>query len=165
MNLSWNWFSGFKTSFLCRRQDGQKSLESLNLASNKLSGKIPDCWMMWQNLVTVKLENNFFIGDIPKSMGSLPLLKYMQLHNNTLSGKFPLFSKNSPELICLDLGENKILGSIPSWIGERLLNLKILRLHSNNFSGEIPHQICTLKFLSGLGPRTQQFVWPYTTLC
>ncbi|XP_020591891.1 receptor-like protein 2, partial [Phalaenopsis equestris] len=60
--------------------------------------------------------------------------------------------------------QNYLTGNIPSWIGDRLLSLKILRLRSNKFYGSIPSQLSKLKglqildiadnFLSGPIPKS-----------
>ncbi|KAI4354352.1 hypothetical protein L6164_003222 [Bauhinia variegata] len=150
IDLSMNSFSGSIARFLCQKQGEPTKLEFLNLKSNKLSGEIPDCWMMQQDLLIVELANNSFTGNIPASMGSLVGLKSLQLGNNKISGKFPPFLKNFSQLVSLDLGKNKISGTIPSWIGEKLTNLKILSLRSNKIFGQIPLGICKLEFLQFL---------------
>ncbi|XP_054816924.1 receptor-like protein EIX2 [Prosopis cineraria] len=122
-------------------------LTYLNLASNKLSGEIPDCWMMWPNLVIVKFDDNIFSGNLPTSLGSLPWLGSLQLHRNLLSGNFPICLKNNTKLVFLDLRENQFSRIIPSWVAQVLFNLKGFLQGSNKFVGEIPNQICFLKFL------------------
>nr|KYP42884.1 LRR receptor-like serine/threonine-protein kinase FLS2 [Cajanus cajan] len=141
LDISSNSFSGPMNDFLCNKQFEQFGLNLLNLASNNLSGKIPDCWIKWPNLMDVNLQSNNFVGNLPPSMGSLAILKSCNIRNNSLSGTFPVFLKNNNELISLDLGKNNYSGEIPTWIGERLLNIKILRLRSNKFSGHIPNEI------------------------
>uniref|UniRef100_A0A0R0ECQ3 Disease resistance R13L4/SHOC-2-like LRR domain-containing protein n=1 Tax=Glycine max TaxID=3847 RepID=A0A0R0ECQ3_SOYBN len=131
-------------------QDEPMQLEFLNLASNNLSGEIPDCWMDWTSLVDVNLQSNHFVGNLPQSMGSLAELQSLQIHNNTLSGIFPTSLKKNNQLISLDLGENNLSGSIPTWVGENLLNVKILRLRSNRFGGHIPNEICQMSHLQVL---------------
>ncbi|XLR70392.1 leucine-rich repeat receptor protein kinase MSP1-like [Arachis ipaensis] len=150
LDLSHNSFYGLLMDFLCQKSDNPKTLQILNLASNNLSGEIPNCWRMWPELVDVNLESNYFIGSLPSSMGSLSGLECLLIRNNTLSGKFPVSLKENKELILLDLGENKLTGNIPRWIGERLVNLKFLRLRSNNLSGNIPNGLCDMKFLQVL---------------
>ncbi|KAL4392903.1 hypothetical protein S83_010764 [Arachis hypogaea] len=113
LDLSHNSFYGLLMDFLCQKSDKPKSLGILNLASNNLSGKIPNCWRMWPYLVEVNLESNYFIGSLPPSMGSLSSLQYLRIPNNTLSGKFPVSLKENKELILLDLGENNLTGNIP----------------------------------------------------
>eukprot|EP00256_Glycine_max_P056630 XP_014624246.1 receptor-like protein EIX2 [Glycine max] len=148
LDLSSNSFSESMNDFLCNDQD--KPLEFLNLASNNLSGEIPDCWMNWASLVDVNLQSNHFVGNLPQSMGSLADLQSLQIHNNTLSGIFPTSLKKNNQLISLDLGENNLSGSIPTWVGENLLNVKILRLRSNRFGGHIPNEICQMSHLQVL---------------
>ncbi|KAK7364334.1 hypothetical protein VNO80_12905 [Phaseolus coccineus] len=80
-------------------------------------------------------------------MGSLAGLQSFQIHKNLLSGVFPTNLKKNNQLILLDLGENNLSGTIPPWVGEKLLNMKILCLRSNNFSGHIPNEICDMSLL------------------
>ncbi|XP_028803481.1 receptor-like protein EIX2 [Neltuma alba] len=122
-------------------------LSFLNLASNNLSGKVPDCWARWPYIVGVNLGNNHFTRILQTSMSSLPLLEMLNLRNNSFSGNLPSFLKNGSSLVSLDLGENQFSGMIPSWVGQSLSNLKILVLRSNKFSGPIPHQICNMSVL------------------
>ncbi|XP_040869659.1 receptor-like protein EIX1 [Glycine max] len=150
LDLSSNSFSESMNDFLCNDQDEPMQLEFLNLASNNLSGEIPDCWMNWTSLVDVNLQSNHFVGNLPQSMGSLAELQSLQIRNNTLSGIFPTSWKKNNELISLDLGENNLSGSILTWVGENLLNVKILRLRSNRFAGHIPSEICQMSHLQVL---------------
>ncbi|KAL2577785.1 hypothetical protein AAZV13_16G158500 [Glycine max] len=150
LDLSSNSFSESMNDFLCNDQDEPMQLEFLNLASNNLSGEIPDCWMNWTLLVDVNLQSNHFVGNLPQSMGSLAELQSLQIRNNTLSGIFPTSLKKNNQLISLDLGENNLSGTIPTWVGENLLNVKILRLRSNSFAGHIPSEICQMSHLQVL---------------
>ncbi|KRH09064.1 hypothetical protein GLYMA_16G193600v4 [Glycine max] len=150
LDLSSNSFSESMNDFLCNDQDKPILLEFLNLASNNLSGEIPDCWMNWTFLADVNLQSNHFVGNLPQSMGSLADLQSLQIRNNTLSGIFPTSLKKNNQLISLDLGENNLSGTIPTWVGENLLNVKILRLRSNRFGGHIPNEICQMSLLQVL---------------
>ncbi|KRH08998.1 hypothetical protein GLYMA_16G187700v4 [Glycine max] len=150
LDLSSNSFSESMNDFLCNDQDEPMQLELLNLASNNLSGEIPDCWMNWTSLGDVNLQSNHFVGNLPQSMGSLADLQSLQISNNTLSGIFPTSLKKNNQLISLDLGENNLSGTIPTWVGENLLNVKILRLRSNSFAGHIPKEICQMSLLQVL---------------
>ncbi|KAF3948340.1 hypothetical protein CMV_025648 [Castanea mollissima] len=147
LDLSNNSFSGSISHFLCYKMNEPKKMELLNLGKNLLSGKIHDCWTMWQNLKILNLGNNNFTDNIPASIGSLTLLKSLHLHNNKLSKKLPSSLKNCKELVIIDLSENEFVGSIPSWIGHRLLSLMTLNLRSNNFHGHIPEELCALTSL------------------
>ncbi|WVZ16027.1 hypothetical protein V8G54_013593 [Vigna mungo] len=146
LDLSGNSFSSMY-DFLCCKQIKTFDLNLLNLAYNNLSGKIPDCWKKWPNLINVNLQSNLFVGNMPLSMGSLAWLQSLNIRNNSLSGIFPTALKKINNLISLDIGENNLSGTIPTWIGEKLPQIKILRLRSNNFSGHIPNDICDMIFL------------------
>lgn len=150
LDLSSNSFSGSLTEFLCNRQSKPMQSSFLNLASNSLSGEIPDCWTMWPNLVDLNLQDNHFVGNLPFSMSSLTELQTLHIRKNSLSGIFPNFLKKAKKLIFLDLGENNFTGNVPTWIGKELLNLKILSLRSNKFSGHIPKEICDMIYLQDL---------------
>ncbi|KAG4941719.1 hypothetical protein JHK87_045590 [Glycine soja] len=150
LDLSSNSFSESMQDFLCNNQDKPMQLEFLNLASNNLSGEIPDCWINWPFLVEVNLQSNHFVGNFPPSMGSLAELQSLEIRNNLLSGIFPTSLKKTGQLISLDLGENNLSGCIPTWVGEKLSNMKILRLRSNSFSGHIPNEICQMSLLQVL---------------
>ncbi|KAK7364330.1 hypothetical protein VNO80_12894 [Phaseolus coccineus] len=149
LDLSSNSFSSMN-DFLCCKKFNKFNLYLLNLASNNLSGKIPNCWIKWSNLMVVNLQSNHFVGNMPLSMGSLVWLESLNIRNNSLSGIFSTTLKKKNQLISLDLGENNLSGTIPTWIGEMLLRLKILRLRSNNFSGHIPNEICDMTLLQDL---------------
>ncbi|WVZ15027.1 hypothetical protein V8G54_012593 [Vigna mungo] len=146
LDLSGNSFSSMY-DFLCYKQIKTFDLNLLNLASNNLSGEIPDCWIQWPELIIVNLQSNHFVENMPLSMGSLVWLESLNIGNNSLSGTFPTALKKNNNLISLDIGENNLSGSIPTWIGEKLPRIKILRLRSNNFSGHIPNCICDMIFL------------------
>ncbi|KAK9181895.1 hypothetical protein WN944_025036 [Citrus x changshan-huyou] len=91
LNLSKNKFSG-SISFLC--SIGGHKLTHLDLSNNLLSGRLPDCWLLFDRLGILDLENNNFSGKIPDSMGSLPNIQILSLHNNSLTGELPSTLQN-----------------------------------------------------------------------
>ncbi|KAL2335363.1 hypothetical protein Fmac_016576 [Flemingia macrophylla] len=150
LDLSGNSFSGSIDDFLCKNQNKPMRLQFLNLASNNLSGEIPDCWRTWPFLVYVNLQSNRFVGNLPPSMSSLTELQALQFCNNLLSGIFPTILKKNVKLISLDLGQNNLSGTIPLWVGEKLKYMIILSIRSNKFSGHIPNIICGMSQLQVL---------------
>ncbi|KAI5647683.1 hypothetical protein M9H77_33688 [Catharanthus roseus] len=146
LDLYNNSFTGDISTFLCDVVEGQK-LKILNLGSNLLFGKIPDCWMNWPLLIVINLANNNFTGSIPKSIGHLKYLKSLDLHNNNLSGQIPLTLKNCRELLKIDLGQNYLSENFPAWLGSSLPRLRILILRSNKFHANLAPEICFLTFL------------------
>ncbi|XP_065628246.1 receptor-like protein EIX2 [Quercus suber] len=147
LDLSNNSFSGSISHFLCYKMNEPKQMQLLNLGKNHLSGKIPNCWMKWNNLELLNLGINNFTGNIPTSLGSLTLLRSLHLHKNKLSGKLPSSFQNCDNLMTIDVAENEFVGSIPSWIGHKCSNLMILSLRSNNFLGHVPEELCALTSL------------------
>ncbi|KAM0042333.1 putative non-specific serine/threonine protein kinase [Helianthus debilis subsp. tardiflorus] len=96
------------------------------------------------------LSNNIITGAVPSSFGSLMALMSLHLHNNRLEGNLTPSLQNLTSLATLDTGNNSLMGRIPFWIGESLLNLRILNLQSNKFTGKIPLQFCQLHALQHL---------------
>ncbi|XP_077233663.1 receptor-like protein EIX2 [Tasmannia lanceolata] len=126
-----------------------KRLKILDLARNQLVGNIPESLGNCSHMVALHLESNYLSGEIPKSICHLTRLISIHLSNNSLSGEFPPLV-SSVNLTLLDIGENKLSGSIPTWVGERLSSLLILRLRSNKFNGIVPPQLSYLHSLQVL---------------
>ncbi|XP_004307769.1 PREDICTED: LRR receptor-like serine/threonine-protein kinase GSO1 [Fragaria vesca subsp. vesca] len=145
LDLSNSSFSGSVFHFFCDKIPHQ--LTRLYIGNNLLTGKIPDCFRNWEELVVLELENNNLSGNIPSSIGNLVWLRLLNLRNNNLSGELPLSMQNCSDLIVADLRGNALVGSLPSWIGKCLLKLKILNLRLNNLRGAIPDELCNLKDL------------------
>ncbi|PIA37152.1 hypothetical protein AQUCO_03000016v1 [Aquilegia coerulea] len=116
-----------------------KSLTSLYLSQNQITGNIPKELENLQNLILLDLSTNFFNGSIPIGLGNLRKLQILGLQNNQLSGQVPLFLWNMSQLVELDLSNNILEGSIASALDNQ--NLQILDLSRNNFTGPIPREI------------------------
>ncbi|XP_028123837.1 receptor-like protein EIX1 [Camellia sinensis] len=147
LDLSNNSFSGSIYHALCGRVENSNTLSDLNLGSNNLSRRIPDCWKHWQPLKIVKLENNNLIGTIPHSIGHLASLKSLHLRHNKLSRELPQSLQHCTNLGLIDLDGNEFTGSIPTWMGDSFLQLMVLNLRSNKFEGGIPYELCPLSSL------------------
>ncbi|KAF6137850.1 hypothetical protein GIB67_040558 [Kingdonia uniflora] len=148
LDLSNNSFSGSISSFLCNPMDIKNNLVSLDLSKNRIAGKLPQCWMYWQNLDTIKLGNNNLTGIIPSSMGSLHRLASLNMRGNNLQGELPSSMQNCTYLSLIDIGENELSGNIPTWIGKKFAEfLVVLVLRSNKFDGAIPSELCNLSDL------------------
>ncbi|CAN1813683.1 Receptor-like protein EIX2 [Linum perenne] len=145
LDVSNNSLSGSLAKFLCYKPDEEKTMQVMNLGSNKFSGEIPDCWTSWRYLEALKLSSNKLKGSIPRSLGTLSFLQSLHLRNNNLTGEIPPSFANITKLVTLDCSRNKLEGLLPSWIGQRLSGMMILNLRENKFHGNIPEELCLAK--------------------
>ncbi|XP_065623465.1 receptor-like protein EIX2 isoform X2 [Quercus suber] len=136
---------GGSISSLCKI-NGQL-LAYLDLSNNRLSGRLPNCFMQWPKLIILNLAGNHFFGEVPSSLGSLSVLNTLSLNNNNFSGNLPSSLRNCGSLIVMDMRNNRFSGNVPAWIGESLPSLIFLSLRSNMFNGSIPLHLCWLKDL------------------
>ncbi|THG01157.1 receptor-like protein EIX1 [Camellia sinensis] len=148
LNLSKNMFSG-SISFLCAISS-TAAFSHLDLSSNLLSGRLPNCWEHLKALAFINLDNNNFSGALPSSIGSLNAIEALQLRNNSFSGRLPNSLNKCVQLKIIDLAQNRFTGKIQAWIGIRLTRLIVLSLRSNKFYGSIPQDICYLNYIQVL---------------
>ncbi|XAR65467.1 Non-specific serine/threonine protein kinase [Bertholletia excelsa] len=144
LNLSNNKFCG-TISFICSLSG--KLLNYLDLSINQFFGGIPDCWSPFRRLEILNLAHNGLSGILPNSMGAITSLQTLNLNNNSILGRLPIFFQNYTQLLFVDLGMNQLSGEIPPWIGERLLQLKVLNLRSNKFNGTLSSNLCYLQYI------------------
>ena len=103
--------------------------------------------MHLEGLKILKLENNNFLGKIPRSMSLLLGIKTIDLSNNSFSVEIPSSLKNCTKLKFINLGHNNLSGQIPMWLGSSHPNLIIFFLRSNHLFGSIPSHLCHLRNL------------------
>ncbi|XP_038973678.1 receptor-like protein EIX2 [Phoenix dactylifera] len=142
LSLSTNNLSGKIPLSLC-----QPDFRVLDLSKNHLLGELPDCWNNSSFTLVKDFSSNNLSRSIPPSICQLPYLESLHLSNNNLSGELPLSLRSCVTLVTLDLGQNAFIGTIPTWIGESLLFLSILRLRSNKLVGNIPPNLSRLSAL------------------
>ncbi|KAH7688390.1 Leucine-rich repeat protein, partial [Dioscorea alata] len=161
--LNDNQFIGEIPSYLC-----QSRLVFVDISENQLSGNLPSCLSNlfliilnvggnnlegqllnelcnYSSLQYLDLSRNHFFGEIP-SCFNLSNLEYLNLNDNQLTGLIPIALSGTP-LKILDIGNNEFFGDISSWIKGAILNLEILSLKGNNFTGPISDKICNLKYV------------------
>ncbi|XP_027154004.1 receptor-like protein EIX2 [Coffea eugenioides] len=144
--LNDNHFTSSIPEDLCKLEN----LHYLDLSNNFLSGRVPLCLGNLPNLWVLNLANNSLCGQIPSSLGNLGQLWILHLNRNKFVGNLPSSMQRLGNLQILDLGDNGLTDIIPTWIGERLSNLKFLRFQSNNFHGVISDELCLLSSLQVL---------------
>lgn len=138
------------------------SLESLNLSSNFISGKIPKEISSLKNLKSLVLTDNLFNGTVSDLRGlsslqeldlgsnnlgpevpSLPSnIVSVSLKNNSFRSKIPEQIKKLNKLQSLDLSSNEFTGSIPEFLFS-IPSLQTLRLNQNTLSGSLPNSSCS----------------------
>ncbi|XP_050224796.1 inactive LRR receptor-like serine/threonine-protein kinase BIR2 [Mercurialis annua] len=93
-----------------------KSLQSLDLSFNSLSGMIPAQICTWlPYLVTLDLSNNQLSGPIPSDLVNCAYLNNLVLSNNRLSGPIPYEFSSLGRLKMFSVANNDLTGSIPSF--------------------------------------------------
>ncbi|MBA0677992.1 hypothetical protein Goari_019361 [Gossypium aridum] len=136
-----------------------KKIQVLNLASNKVHGKLPASIGNMTSLTTFDLSNNEVKGGIPSSIGKLCSLKSFDLSSNNLTGSLPQFLEGTqdcvpnrpfPSLMYLGLSNNRLVGTLPEWMG-LLQNLLELNLNYNLIEGAIPASLGQLSNLTNVG--------------
>ncbi|KAE8637146.1 hypothetical protein CSA_004628 [Cucumis sativus] len=101
------------TGTLSPRIGSIKSLSTLILQGNYISGEIPKDFGNLTNLVSLDLGNNSLTGQIPSSLGNLKKLQFLTLSQNRLTGTIPDSLSTLPSLINLLLDSNDLSGPIP----------------------------------------------------
>ncbi|KAF9623286.1 hypothetical protein IFM89_000775, partial [Coptis chinensis] len=126
-----------------------KSLVTLNLSNNTLSGAIPSQICEWlPYLVNLDLSNNHLSGPVPQQLVKCKYLKNLLLSDNSLSGPLPY--KLPPFVQALNLSDNSLSGSIPSRICHWYSPIISLDLSRNRLSGQIPPELVTCNNLKTL---------------
>ncbi|KAK9938743.1 hypothetical protein M0R45_015465 [Rubus argutus] len=132
-SMSNNHLTGPLASTLCNLT----SLKVIDLSTNSLSGKIPQCIGTFsRHLSVLDLHMNQFLGKIPSTFPKGNILRNLNLRGNRLEGALPQSLINCRKMEVLDLGDNKINDTFPNWL-ESLLLLQVLILRSNRLYGPI----------------------------
>jgi tRNA A-37 threonylcarbamoyl transferase component Bud32 len=119
----------------------------LAIASNSISGTIPEGIGNYINLDELDMEDNLLQGTIPASLGKLRKLNRLSLFNNKLSGPIPAALGNLTKLTKLFLDTNGLGGAIPSSLSK--CPLEQLDLSYNKLSGPTPKELFLISSLSG----------------
>ncbi|EXB44848.1 LRR receptor-like serine/threonine-protein kinase RPK2 [Morus notabilis] len=143
LNFSNNRFSGhipMQISVICR------SLLSLDVSGNEISGSMPQSLGDLTSLVLLDLSRNKLHGKIPPDMSRLRHLKYLSLAHNSLTGPIPYSFGWFQSLEVLDLSSNSLSGEIPEGLVNSR-NLTVL-LNNNSLHGKILSGLTNLRSLS-----------------
>ena len=119
------------------------ALSSLDLSRNKLLGKLSTTVPLLRNLRYLKLATNQLSGTIPDN---LPQLSTLDLHNNQLSGAFDPKLLTTPGLnmiIHFDVGQNKLKGDISAIAPLR--GLRFFDMSQNLLTGKLPKNLVDIQ--------------------
>jgi len=130
----------------------------INLINNNLRGRIPDIFVVGDNIVSklkiLNLSQNQITGQLPPSLALLSELEYLDLSSNLLEGTLHPNIFNIKSLVTLWLSYNK-LNKIAKEIAN-LSNLKNLFLNDNELT-ELPEEITNLTNLEILNLQNNNF--------
>ncbi|KAI9092722.1 hypothetical protein K1719_027519 [Acacia pycnantha] len=128
---------------------------NLFMSFNKFKGQLPQVSNVVQAL---DLSYNYFSGNLSSLLCQTEtnqnhVFKYLDLSNNYLTDELPECRNNWTSLFYLFLGNNQLVGQVPPTMGSSLYNsLRVLDLHNNGFSGDMPWTFhnCTVLVLLNL---------------
>ncbi|CAJ1947855.1 unnamed protein product [Cylindrotheca closterium] len=124
------------------------TITGIELATNNLSGTIPEEFYALQHLQRINLFANSILGTIP-NFSTLYNLKEIDLQNNLLTGNaFPTSLPNG--VTHYKVSGNNLSGTIPTSILDKWTQLQTLWAGNNQISGTIPTQFGRLNRLTSL---------------
>lgn len=120
-----------------------RSLKSLDVSNNQLSGQIPEWMGSLKDLTSFKASTNKFSGEL-FDFAEMPHLNYLDLSNNMLVGTIPqtfLMNVDAKKKIFLSLSNNRLQGELP----DNLSTLQKLSLNvANNEITSIAGSLCSM---------------------
>ncbi|XP_039118220.1 receptor-like protein 7 [Dioscorea cayenensis subsp. rotundata] len=111
-------------------------ISTIDLSSNYFVGQIPSTLGHAHHLISLHLEDNLLTGSIPMSLFTLPKLEKLYLVDNKLSGQLQEFTNASSTLQYVALWGNNLHGKLPKSL-VNLFALISLDLSSNSFDGSM----------------------------
>lgn len=121
-------------------------LRRLIVASNELSGALPNLPSKFPNLVDLDLSSNMITGSIDGGLTNHFILKTLDLSGNMLTSfDDAAVLSNLLQLTHMDLSDNELGPTIPREIGKLNDKLIMLDLSNNKFVSTIPSELGSLQ--------------------
>ncbi|GFQ01223.1 probable leucine-rich repeat receptor-like protein kinase at5g63930 [Phtheirospermum japonicum] len=144
-----------------------RSLQSLRLFTNQLSGSLTHQFREFKSLQDLDLTGNSLSGEIPNNIGNLSSsLEYLSLASNRLTGNLPENVGKLSNLIGFDITDNMLEGVVTETHFAHLSKLKFLYASRNHLIFNVspnwipPFKLETLRLGSlNLGSGTQIPSW------
>jgi len=143
-----NFFTGNLDDFL----PNLANLQWLYMEDNQFTGTLD--WLDGlHGLTYLDVSKNKLNGELPSNVFAHPQLSIMDLHGNAFTGKLPTPQYQNPDLQLFSVHSNQLTGSIPENLGSAIVNITMLDLSFNSFTGTIPDLSGTnrLRFLMTSG--------------
>ncbi|XP_038875783.1 phytosulfokine receptor 1-like [Benincasa hispida] len=126
-----------------------KQIQVLKLSSNRFHGKVLPGFGNCSSLEKLSLASNFLSGNLPQDLFAMSKLKVLDLRDNGFSGELSFQLGNLSNLVYLDISSNQFSRLLP----DVFFNLRMLEqfaASSNNFTGALPVSLGNSSSISSL---------------
>ncbi|KAL2247228.1 UNVERIFIED_CONTAM: hypothetical protein Sindi_2575100, partial [Sesamum indicum] len=126
------------------------SLQTLDMAGNNLSGRIPRCFNNFSMMAGKQRPTDQIYYSTEDTFGGVPDSQFL-----VLKGRFNEYSNILQFVLTLDLSDNSLSGSIPVEV-TRIVQVQALNLSRNSLTGSIPDSIGGMVLLESLNVSRNQ---------
>ncbi|KAJ4967598.1 hypothetical protein NE237_019447 [Protea cynaroides] len=109
----------------------------LEFSNNNLQGQVFPQHFNFTELVSLRLNNNSFSGNILTGLSKCNKLNVLDISNNHLTGRIPTWIGNFTDLVVLNMRGNVLQGNITLIEFQLLYTLEFVDLSQNHLSGSI----------------------------
>ncbi|GLT51793.1 hypothetical protein SLA2020_251770 [Shorea laevis] len=126
----------FNSSTICH-------ITGLRAVELDIQGVMAEELLAFKFLTFLKIDGNYFTGNLPAWIGNLSTLQFLSVGFNAFSGPIPKELGNLKEIIMLSIHTNNFSGTLPPELGN-LVKLERFILPSCGVGGEIPSTFANL---------------------